>query len=247
MLAARQLVHVINLQRMGFVCAFDVQMRYARYHLDELASRPYAQGIDVLLLVEHNPVYTVGLRDKSYSKEDEEKLRATGAEFHRTNRGGLITFHGPGQLVAYPIINLKHFKLGMRDYVCKLEKTMIDTCGFYGLKATTTKDTGVWIEDRKVGAVGIHGSRFITTHGVSLNCNTDLTWFDHIVPCGLEGKTTTSLSKELQKKVCITQTIPVFLKAFQERFGCELTEMFLVTQDHNLMPTPENLRKAEVV
>jgi len=154
MLAAKRLVHVINLQRMGFVSAFDVQMRYARYHLDELAGKQGAQGFNVVLLVEHNPVYTVGLRDKSYTKEDELKLRATGAEFHRTNRGGLITFHGPGQLVAYPIINLKDFKLGVRDYVCNLEKTMIKTCNYFGLDAHTTQDTGVWIGDRKIGAIG---------------------------------------------------------------------------------------------
>lgn len=145
---------MINLQSMGFMSAYDVQMRYARYHLDQLAGKQGAQGFNVILLVEHKPVYTVGLRDKSYSREDEKKLRATGAEFHRTNRGGLITFHGPGQLVAYPILNLKSFGIGMRDYVCNLEKTMIHTCDYFGLKASTTADTGVWIGDRKIGAIG---------------------------------------------------------------------------------------------
>lgn len=156
MLAARRLVHVINLHRMGFVSAHDVQMRYARYHLEELAGKPDAFGFNVILLVEHNPVYTVGIRDKSYTKEDENKLRETGAEFHRTNRGGLITFHGPGQLVAYPILNLKDFNIGVRDYVCNLEKTMVQTCSAFGLKAKTTADTGVWIGDRKIGAIGLY-------------------------------------------------------------------------------------------
>lgn len=154
MLAARRLVHVINLQRMGFVSAYDVQMRYARYHLDEIAGKQGSHGFNIVLLVEHNPVYTVGLRDKSYKQADVDNLRSKGAEFVRTNRGGLITFHGPGQLVAYPILNLKHFRMGMRDYVCSLEKTMVQTCEYFGLKATTTEDTGVWIEDRKIGAIG---------------------------------------------------------------------------------------------
>ena len=154
MLASRRLVYVINLQRMGFISGYDVQMRYARYHLDELAGKQGARGFNVILLTEHNPVYTVGFRDKPYSKEFEKDLRSKGAEFVRTNRGGLITFHGPGQLVAYPIINLKHFHIGMRDYVCNLEKTMVDTCASFDLKATITGDTGVWIQDRKIGAIG---------------------------------------------------------------------------------------------
>ncbi|XP_052785061.1 putative lipoyltransferase 2, mitochondrial [Mya arenaria] len=245
MLAANRLVHVINLQRMGFVSAYDVQMRYARYHLDELAGKQGAQGFNVILLVEHNPVYTIGLRDRSYTKNDEIKLRQTGAEFHRTNRGGLITFHGPGQLVAYPILNLKDFKIGMRDYVCKLEKTMIGTCEYFGLKARTTENTGVWIEDRKIGAIGIHGSRYITTHGVSLNCNTDLAWFKHIVPCGIEGKGVTSLTEELQKDVNIASTIPVFLDTFRQKFDCEIEEQFLSKQDFDILPTKENLLKIE--
>lgn len=245
MLAARRLVHVINLQRMGFVSAYDVQMRYARYHLDELAGRQGAHGFNVILLVEHNPVYTVGLRDKSYSKEDEKELRSKGAEFVRTNRGGLITFHGPGQLVAYPILNLKHFNLGMRDYVCNLEKTMVDTCAHYGLSATITGDTGVWIQDRKIGAIGIHGSRYITTHGVSLNCNTDLDWFKHIVPCGIIGKDVTSLSRELNKDVSVNETIMFFLEAFQQRFGCEIDDSFLMQDQLGIVPTKENLEKVE--
>lgn len=155
MLAARRLVHVINLHRMGFVSAYDVQTRYARYHLDELAGKPEARGFNVILLVEHNPVYTVGIRDKGYTKDEENKLRETGADFHRTNRGGLITFHGPGQLVAYPILNLKDFNIGMRDYVCRMEKSMMQACNSFGLKATTNPDTGVWIEDRKIGAIGM--------------------------------------------------------------------------------------------
>ncbi|XP_045200182.1 putative lipoyltransferase 2, mitochondrial [Mercenaria mercenaria] len=247
MLAARRLVHVINLQRMGFVSGYDVQMRYARYHLEELAGKQGAHGFNVILLVEHNPVYTTGIRDKIYTKEEENNLRSKGAEFHRSNRGGLVTFHGPGQLVAYPILNLKHFHMGMRDYVCNLEKTMVNTCGYFGLKATITGDTGVWIQDRKIGAIGIHGSRYVTTHGVSLNCNTDLEWFKHIVPCGLEGKDVTSLSRELNKDVSINDTIPFFLESFKQKFDCEIDDSFLMQEHFSILPTKENLEKVEKI
>lgn len=235
-------MHVINLQRMGFICANDIQNRYARMHLDELAGRKGTKGLNVLLLVEHNPVYTVGLRDVSYSNKDEEKLKALGAEFHRTNRGGLITFHGPGQLVAYPVLNLKYFKLGMRDYVCNLEKTMVKTCKFFGLDAKTTGDTGCWVNDKKIGSIGVHGSRFVTTHGISLNCNNDLSWFQHIVPCGLEGKEVTSITEEFGKIVSINDTIPFFLDAFKEKFDCDIEEEFLKINELSLLPTEENMK-----
>lgn len=244
MLAARPLIHVLNLQRMGFMSAYDVQMRYARHHLDEMSGKPGARGYNMMLLVEHNPVYTVGIRDHRYSAEEARKLKSLGAEFIRTNRGGLITFHGPGQLVAYPILNLKHFGIGMRDYVCRLEKTMIQTCAAFGVKATTTSDTGVWVEDRKIGALGLHGSRYITTHGVSLNCNVDLSWFDHILPCGLEGKDVTSLSEEVERDITVTETEPFFLKAFQDNFSCEIDKSFLTQDQYCILPTVENLERS---
>jgi lipoyl(octanoyl) transferase len=178
-----------------------------------------------LILTEHNPVYTIGLRTKNYTIEDEEKLKSLGAEFYKTNRGGLITFHGPGQLVAYPIVNLKNFQPSVRWYVCHIEKTIIDLCKKYDIKAQTTEDTGVWVDDRKICAIGIHASRYITTHGLALNCNVDLNWFKNIVPCGLEGKEVTSLSKELKRDVSIEEVTPKFLESFSNIFECELDEL----------------------
>lgn len=175
---------------------------------------------NVVILTEHNPAYTIGIRTKNYSIDEEEKLKQLGAEFYRTNRGGLITFHGPGQLVAYPIINLKNFEPSVRWYVCHIEKTIIDLCRKYGIEAKTTEDTGVWIDNRKICAIGIHASRYITTHGLALNCNVDLSWFDHIVPCGLEGKEVTSLSKELSKIITGADVIPEFVASFQDVFNC---------------------------
>lgn len=150
---ASRLVQVVNLGRMGFKEAEIVQKNYKQNHIDSLHGK-IQSARDTLLLVEHDPVYTIGIRSKNYDEETEKKLLATGADFVRTDRGGLITYHGPGQLVAYPIINLKNFKPSMKWYVCALEKTMIDTCRKFGLKANADQETGVWIEDRKIGAIG---------------------------------------------------------------------------------------------
>nr|CAD7437426.1 unnamed protein product [Timema bartmani] len=179
---------------------------------------------DILILVEHNPVYTVGIRAKEYSTDYENNLKQTGAEFYRTNRGGLVTFHGPGQLVAYPILNLKHFNPNVRWYVSQIEKTIIRTCGRLGLAAETSPLTGVWVGEKKICALGLQASRFITTHGLALNCDTDLTWFSHIVPCGIEGKGVTSLSNELKRNVTIEETLPLFLLSFSELFDCALCD-----------------------
>ncbi|XP_063909640.1 octanoyl-[acyl-carrier-protein]:protein N-octanoyltransferase LIPT2, mitochondrial isoform X2 [Zophobas morio] len=175
---------------------------------------------NTLLCVEHPPVYTIGIRTKDYPPSVEKQLQNLGADFFKTNRGGLITFHGPGQLVVYPIINLKDFKPSMRWYVCQIEKTVIQLCKKMGLEAETSPHTGVWVKDKKICAIGIHGSRFVTSHGLALNCCTDLKWFEHIVPCGIEGKGVTSLSKELNRFVGVEEVIPVFLDCFSELFGC---------------------------
>ncbi|CAG2251289.1 LIP2 [Mytilus edulis] len=173
-----KIVSVLNLGRMGFLDAYKVQTKFARQHLDSMAGVHGSKGENVVLLVEHNPVYTIGIRSKDYSEEYEQKLKKLG------------------QLVAYPILNLKYFTPNMKWYICSMEKTMIGTCKHYGLNAHSTEDTGVWIGDRKIGAIGVHGRRYVTTHGVSLNCNTDLNWFKHIVPCGLKGKDVTLLVKK---------------------------------------------------
>lgn len=154
MSSSKAIVNVLNLGRMGFMSAYSIQTRFARQLLDELAGKPGVRGKNILLLVEHNPVYTTGIRASNYDEKKEEELKSHGAKFIRTNRGGLITFHGPGQLVAYPILNLKDFKPSMRWYVETLEKTMIRLCHHFGLEATTTENTGVWVKNRKIGAIG---------------------------------------------------------------------------------------------
>lgn len=176
-------------------------------------SRSSNQVNNSLLLVEHEPVYTIGIRSKQYNEayvaDLKERLVANNlkAAFVPTNRGGLITFHGPGQLVAYPILKLGDFShtvknRSVKTYVKLLENTIIDTLGYVGVKGAHTVDQypGVWLDDgeRKIAFIGITCKRFVTMHGISINCNCDLAWFEHIVSCGIEDKSITSIRQELQ-------------------------------------------------
>lgn len=214
-----RMVKVLLAGRLSYGTGLRLQKALSEHHHKYL-SKP----ANTLVLLEHEPVYTVGIRSKGYTEEDEKKLKSVGADFWRTNRGGLVTFHGPGQLVAYPVLDLRQFRTSMRSYVHQIEKLVIRLCAELGIKAKTSPDTGVWVGDRKICAVGIHGSRYITTHGLALNCNTDLSWFDHIVPCGIEGKGVTSISRELDMKVTVPDVLPIFKNAFKDQFECELIE-----------------------
>ncbi len=164
-----------------------------------------ATTINHLLFVEHQPVYTLG---KSGHQENvlisEAELAKKGIEYFHINRGGDITFHGPEQLVGYPILDLDKFKTDLGWYLRSLEEVIIMTMGEYGLKGERSPgETGVWLEpnvtgkERKICAMGIKCSRWITMHGFAFNVNTDLTYFDNIVPCGIANKQVTSLQKEL--------------------------------------------------
>ncbi|KAG0274428.1 putative lipoyltransferase 2, mitochondrial [Linnemannia exigua] len=193
--------------------------------LGGVTSTPEEDGSeDLILLVEHTATYTNGRRNRgAHGISDQEALRLQnlGAVYVESLRGGEITFHGPGQLVAYPILDLKPIKLSVRCYVSYLEKAIIATCAELGIKAVTTENTGVWINDqKKIAAIGVHVQRYITSHGLALNCNTDLGFFNHIVACGLTGKETTSLSKELNDpSVTVQAVIPKFLKGFGATFN----------------------------
>jgi lipoyl(octanoyl) transferase len=166
----------------------------------ELAAQRQRDEIpDVLLLLEHPPVYTRGRR----SKPEElpmgvEWYEAQGIEVRDTDRGGLVTYHGPGQLVAYPIVDLGAYGDDVHEYVRSLERVMIGALGEAGVPAQTIEGlTGVWVGQRKIGSIGLHVSRGVTTHGLAINVNNDLQPFEWIVPCGIEGVSITSLSREL--------------------------------------------------
>ncbi len=154
---------------------------------------------DSILFVEHAPVYTLGRSaDTAHLLWDLETLRAKGVELVEADRGGDITFHGPGQIVAYPIVDLAARGLGVRDYISRLEAAVIDTLAAFGLKAgRDPRNRGVWVGNAKICAIGIRVSRHVTMHGLALNVNTDLSYFAGIVPCGLPDADVTSLAEEL--------------------------------------------------
>lgn len=214
-----KVIYLHKLGRMPYLAAWELQKRTAMQVMNNV--RCAMEPGHRLLLVEHDPVYTTGLRKDDYTPEVEAELRQTGADFHRTNRGGLITFHGPGQLTAYPILHLRSFSPGIKWYVCALERTVIRTLRALGITAQTSPHTGVWVGDNKICALGLQG-RHVTTHGLGLNCNTDLCWFDHIVPCGIPDKGVTSVSRELGREVTIQEVEPYFLEAFSEIFNCKV-------------------------
>ncbi len=156
MTVASTAVKVVRLGRISYCSALKVQQQHIKQHLDSSSTSP-----NTLLLCEHDPVYTVGIRRAPYPAEDEQRLTALGADFFRTNRGGLITYHGPGQLVCYPILDLACFKKSVRWYVCELERTVIKLCSTFGIQASTSPDTGVWVGDNKICAIGKYIFRLI--------------------------------------------------------------------------------------
>ncbi len=175
-----------------------------------------------LFFVEHPPVYTLGKSGKEANMlMDALQLRARCAEFIKVDRGGDITFHGPGQLVVYPVVDLESFGMGVKEYVWALEEVVIGTLGKYGLSGSRVDGaTGVWLgtgtlDERKICAIGVKCSRYVTMHGFALNVNTDLSYFDAIHPCGFVDKGVTSLQKELKRAVDMEEVKAEVLRQFQ--------------------------------
>ncbi len=175
---------------------------------------------DVLLLLEHPNTYTLGkVADKKNLLSDPDFLKENKISVYEIDRGGDITFHGPGQIVGYPIINLVNWKRDAHEYLRGLEEVIIRTCDEFGLKSQRNpKYTGVWIDDRKIAAIGIKISRWITMHGFAFNINTDLSLFNGIIPCGIKEKSVTSLSEELNVEVEIKIVKEKLLNNFKQFF-----------------------------
>jgi lipoyl(octanoyl) transferase len=214
---------IVDLGLLGFADSFALQNR--------LVAARKADGIgDVLLLCEHPHVITLGRNGRAENLLASERvLRQKGVEFHATNRGGDITYHGPGQIVGYPVIHLGAIRRDVVWYVRMLEEVMIRACRDFGITARReTGKTGVWIdretnrEAEKIGAIGVHLSRWVTSHGFAFNVSTDLRYFDLIVPCGIAGRAATSLEKVLGRLVERTEATPKFAKHFGEVFGLEM-------------------------
>jgi lipoate-protein ligase B len=178
---------------------------------------------DVLILLEHNPVVTLGRSSKDKNLvASGEFLASRGVELYEVERGGDVTFHGPGQLVGYPIIDLKRHKQDLHWYLRQLEQTLISTLAAFGLVAARNPGfTGVWTSGRKIASIGVHARDWVTWHGFALNVSTDLSFFDLIVPCGIDGVVMTSLEKETGTKSGIDAVGAVFARQFSALF--ELT------------------------
>lgn len=177
-----------------------------------------------LWLIEHLPAYTLGRGESGEGLLlPEATLKSKGFEVVKTNRGGKITYHGPGQLVAYPVFNLTHFDLGIKAYVCALEEVMKQTLKSFGIEAHRVHaHPGLWCGKRKIGSVGIHVRRQISIHGLSLNVSPDMEAFKNIVSCGIEGVEMTSLELELGKKMNVKEVLGPFVTAFENVFQCKL-------------------------
>tara|TARA_B110000444_G_scaffold46760_1_gene42611 strand:+ start:6038 stop:6769 length:732 start_codon:yes stop_codon:yes gene_type:complete len=185
---------------------------------------------DYLLFAEHNPVYTIGKSgDMKNLLANKNQLEDLGIEFFKINRGGDITYHGPGQLVGYPILNLDHFFTDIHRYLRTLEDVIIDTLFDYGLKGgRISGETGVWLDSetpfaRKICAMGVRASRWVTMHGWAFNINTDLKYFQHIIPCGITDKSVTSLNIELGKEIDMLDLKQKVKYHFEKRFEVSLS------------------------
>ena len=182
-----------------------------------------------LIFVEHPHVYTLGKSgDEHNLMLNYIQLQAKDATFYKTDRGGDITYHGPGQLVGYPILDLENFGIGLRQYIYNIEESIIRTLAIYEIEASRDPDaTGVWIDvgkpaARKICAIGVKSSRFVTMHGFALNINSDLEYFNHINPCSFSDRGVTSLEKELGSKQDFGRAKEIVLKKFAEILGAAI-------------------------
>jgi len=211
-------LEVRDLGRQSYHDALELQRSL---RLDRVSG---ALAHDVLLLLEHDPVFTLGRATKGTSLPiSVETLRARGAEVVEVERGGDVTWHGPGQIVGYPIIHLSDHREDLHWYLRTLEQVVIDALASMGLDgARDPGRTGVWVGGRKIASIGVHVKRWVTLHGFALNVDPDLSWFDMIVPCGLDGVSMTSVAREIDGRsapAVSRQARDAIVCAFQAHFG----------------------------
>ena len=206
--------------------------------VEDLGRRPYAEVLelqrelakeriagtrpDTLLLVEHEPVVTLGRSSKAaHLLADARLLKSRGVDLFEIERGGDVTFHGPGQLVGYPIVDLTQHKQDLHWYLRQLEQVLIDALATFGIRGSRVeKYTGVWVDDRKIASIGVHARSWVTWHGFALNVSTDLSYFDLIVPCGIPEVEMTSIARELAE--------PIDMNAVAARVGCAFADRFML-------------------
>lgn len=208
MIKSAELIQIVDLGCKSYKEVWDLQKDLFNRIIEEKSSglTPKME----LLFVEHPPVYTMGRNgNQANLLMGSDFLKKIGAEYYNIERGGDITFHGPGQLVGYPIIDLETLGLGIKDYIYTIEKSIIDTLNTFNIQCEIYDGAvGVWIDSngqnaRKICAIGVKVSKFITMHGFALNVNTDLNYFNYINPCGFTDKSVTSIEKELGKQISL--------------------------------------------
>ena len=202
----------------------EIKMKNRKSPVEQMIETP-----NYFLFVEHPHVYTLGKSgDENNMLISPETLEKINASYVKTNRGGDITYHGYGQIVGYPVLDLENFFTDIHRYMRNLEEVIILTMADYGLKGERSQgETGVWLDvgkpfARKICAMGVKASRWVTIHGFAFNVNTDMQYFEHIIPCGIKGKQVTSLERELGQKLNIEEVKNKIKRHFSEVFKCEL-------------------------
>jgi lipoate-protein ligase B len=212
-----------DLGRIGYAEAFGIQQ-------DLVSQRKRGDIADQLLIVEHPHVITIGRNGRMQNVlASDEVLSRSGISFQQTDRGGDVTYHGPGQIVGYPIIDLRDWKRDVVAYVRTLEQVIIDAVSEFGISAGREQGaTGVWVNGKKIAAIGVHISRWVTSHGFALNVSTDLRYFQYIVPCGLT-KPVTSM-RELGCDAAREDVVTAVVDKFSNHFGCHVVEAALINE-----------------
>jgi lipoyl(octanoyl) transferase len=207
---------IVDLGLLGYEQAWAFQKQVWQMRVDE-------QIPDTLLLVEHPPVITLGKSGKASNLLlPEAELKRRAVELYRVERGGDVTYHGPGQLVGYPIFRLEGALAGVRKYVERLEASLVHSLKTWGISAAVReKLTGVWVGDRKIAAIGVAVRSFVTFHGFALNVNTDLTPFGYIIPCGIPDKGVTSIAREIGHEIPMPGVKHQVIADLGEEFGLE--------------------------
>jgi len=212
-------LEVRRLGTIGYQAGLDLQKELVE-------ARKQGAIPDQLLLLEHPPVITLGVRtrnDRSHVLESEASLAEKGVGLFETGRGGDVTYHGPGQLVGYPIVDLKPDRCDVHRYVRDLEEVLIGAVAAFGITAGRIAGlTGIWVGDRKLAAIGVRISRWVTSHGFALNVSTDLSHFGLIVPCGIVDKGVTSMARELGRSVSMDEVADAVASEFSKVFAAEL-------------------------
>lgn len=218
-----------DFKRRGYLIDVDI-VEYERawdFQRELVAARLKSDLPDTLMLLEHNPVITLGRRgNRHYIRASPEALTAEGINIYHVERGGDVTYHGPGQIVGYPVLDLRNWRRDVSWYVFNLEEVLIRTLGDFGIEGTRNKlNRGVWVGDSKIGSIGVAITRWVTYHGFSLNVSPNMNHYSLITPCGLNGIEVTSLRELLGREPDLPRVRDGISRRFQEVFQIQLTRI----------------------